>query len=65
MKIRLDLSKTQWARVSDILGNLGLITLTSAVIPALLEQFNILLAILGVVITSLFWYASIIVARRY
>lgn len=59
------LTKNQWARISEILGNFGILTFGTAVIPTILDKFNILLAILGIVITALFWYASIMAARRY
>lgn len=64
-KIRITLTEAQWQRISEILGNFGILTFGTAVVPAILDKFNIFLAILGIVVTVLFWYASIIAARKY
>lgn len=62
---KIVLTKNQWARISEILGNFGLLTIGIIVVPAILEKSSILLAILGVVMTALFWYASIATAKKY
>ena len=63
--LKITLTKNQWSRLSEILGNFGLLTIASVVIPALQGESNILLVILGVVAAILFWYASLITARKY
>lgn len=63
--IEITLTKNQWARISEILGNFGLLTVGSIVIPAFQEKSSIILVVLGIVVAGMFWYTSIISAKKY
>lgn len=63
--LKVVLTKHQWQRFSELLGNLGLLTLASVVIPYLLNEFNLVIALFGLVISFLAWYASIVLAKKY
>ena len=62
--MRLVLTKSQWARISELLGNLGLLTIATIVLPYILDKPNSLQAVKGVAITIGFWYISLIAARK-
>ena len=63
MKFRF--TKHQWERISEILSNLGLLMAASLIIPFTFENLNITKVIWGVVISTIFWYISIIFAKKY
>ncbi len=63
--MKLAFTKTQWERVSEILGNLGILTAGSIILPFILERLDPTKIVWGIVITSIFWYASIIFAKKY
>ena len=63
--LKIVLTKHQWQRASEILGNLGLLSLASVVIPFLLERFNLWIVIFGLVFSGITCYASIVLARKY
>lgn len=59
------LTENQWQRISELLGNLGLLTLASLVIPYITDKPNSLNVVAGLVMTTGLWYASIVTARKY
>lgn len=61
----ITLTKNQWARISEILGNGGLLVLGSAAIPFLLDKSDLLGAIRGLSLAIGLWYASVVSARKY
>lgn len=61
----IKLTKNQWERLSEILGNLGLLVLGAVVIPYFFDKADILGAIRGLYITGVLWYLSLIAARKY
>lgn len=63
--LKIKLTKSQWERISDILGSLSLVSVASVVIPYVLDKPNLFLAFFGIVITIILWYASVVVARKY
>ena len=62
---KIILTKHQWQRFSEILGNLGLLTFASSVIPNLINELDLALAASGLLISFYFWYISLVAARRY
>ncbi len=62
--MKISLTKKQYERISEILGNLGLVSLTSIVIPYWLGNLNISLVISGLVLTFISWYTSVVFARK-
>lgn len=60
----ITLSKQQWQRLSEILGNLGLVFLASVVLPYILEEPKLLTIISGLILVAISWVGSIIVAGK-
>ncbi len=48
MKIKF--TKSQWQRISELLGNIGILSISSVIIPALFDKQNYQDVILGLVI---------------
>ncbi|HCB23151.1 hypothetical protein A3B42_04425 [Candidatus Daviesbacteria bacterium RIFCSPLOWO2_01_FULL_38_10] len=65
MSLQITLTKSQWARISEILGNGGLLGFGSIVIPAVFDIFNWMMIVLGLLAGSTLIYLSILSARRY
>lgn len=63
--MNIQLTKNQWARLSEILGNLGLAALVSLVVPSFIGQPNNVMIISGLVITSISWYTSLLLGKKY
>lgn len=63
--MRIHLTKSQWARVSELSGNGGLLVLGSIVIPFLLGEPDLPGVIRGLVIALFLWYISLYTARKY
>lgn len=62
--MKISLTKRQYARISEILGNLGLVSLASIVVPYWFSDQNIIFVISGLVMTFASWYTSIVFARK-
>lgn len=58
-----EFNQKQVEKLSDIFEDIGLVVLASVVIPSFLDRFNLHLILLGLGITSLFWYLSLLVRR--
>lgn len=65
MRFKIKFTKSQWSRLSEIAGNLGLLSIASLVIPYLLDKLNFTNVILGIALAVGMWYASLVSARRY
>lgn len=63
--LKIVLTKNQWERISEVLGNLGLLTIASLILPFVFENLNVAKIIWGIVLTAVFWYISIIIAKKY
>lgn len=49
----------QLNKLADISANIGLLMLASAVIPTLLEEFNLFLLLSGGLLSVFFWIVSL------
>lgn len=63
--MKISLTESQWERISEILGNLGLLVLASLVLPFILGNSDASKLIWGIVVTGVFWYISIVLAMKY
>lgn len=63
--MRIVLTRNQWGRISELLGSLGIAILASTSIPALFDNFNLRVVILGLLMGSISVYLSILSARKY
>lgn len=63
--MKIILTKNQWERFSEILGNLGIVVFGSTLIPLLFDQKELLGDIRGLYIAAVLWYVSISTARKY
>lgn len=57
------LNKHQLEKLSDIASDVALVSLASVVLPAILDKFNIILVVLGLLATAGFWVFSIWLRR--
>lgn len=57
------LNKRQLDKLSDIVSDVALLSLASVVLPAILDKFNPLLIVLGLLTTILLWSVSIKLRR--
>ena len=57
------LSDAQFNKLSDILANIGLLTLGSTVIPALFTEFNLIALLSGAVLSALIWISTLWLVR--
>ncbi len=57
------LNNKQLDKLSDIASDVGLISLASVVLPAILDRVNLVLVVLGLLATSGFWSFSIWLKR--
>ncbi len=65
MRLRIKFTKNQWAKLSDIASNLGILSASSVVVPAIIDKPNSQGLILGVIATLGFWYLSLFFAKKY
>ena len=63
-KMSTKFRKKQYARISEILGNMGVLSFASIVIPFLLDGSSIQSVIWGVTIALVLWYYSLDFARK-
>ncbi len=63
--MKIALTATQWERFSEILGNLGIVVVTSTLLPLIFDQKELLGDVRGLYIAAILWYFSIITARKY
>jgi hypothetical protein len=63
-KIGIATTKKQWARASEILGNIGILSFVSIGFPLFSDGFNFKRIVLGIVISMVFWYYSFYTARK-
>lgn len=56
-------SKKQINKLSDITSDIALISLASVVLPALLDELNIVKVVLGLIITIMLWIISLHLTR--
>lgn len=63
--LTIKLTKNQWARISEVFGNLGLVSVASIVLPSLMDKQNFLNTLLGLFSMIIFWYISLVTARGY
>lgn len=61
---KITLTKKQWERLSEILGNLGLVFFASVVLPYILEQPKLPNVISGLVLAVGCWIASILLSNK-
>jgi hypothetical protein len=57
------LSIKQLEKLSDISSDVGLISLASVVLPAVLDRLNPIMLVLGLIATIFFWVFSIWLRR--
>lgn len=57
------LNEHQLEKLSDIASDSGLVALASVVLPAILDKFNPILVVSGIVTTGGFWIFSIWLRR--
>lgn len=58
-----ELNKRRLEKLSDIASDVGLVTLASVVLPAVLDRFNSILAFFGLIATVGFWGFSLWLRR--
>jgi hypothetical protein len=55
----ISLSKKQRGKLSDIFGNLGLLSASSIIVPVVLENFNFYILSAGALVSITFWILSL------
>ncbi len=64
--MRITLNEPQIDRLSELAENIGLVTLGSFVLPAVIEnEFNILLLVVGLPLSVGFWIYSLWLLRTF
>jgi len=58
-----NLSKKQIEKLSDIISDIGLISLAAVVIPSVLDKFDLKRIIVGLLISLILWIVSIRLKR--
>lgn len=58
-------TKSQWERISEIISNLGIVSVVAFIIPYFSGESDIFKMISGVVLSCGLWYISLVAARRY
>jgi len=62
--MRIKLNESQIDRLSELTENIGLITLGSIVLPAIIEkEFNLWLLVVGLPLSASFWIYSLWLLR--
>lgn len=61
---KIILTKNQWSRLADILGNLGLVFFASVVLPYILDKPETWIVIWGSILTIISWYGSMAAEKR-
>ena len=59
----LKLNEKQLEKMSDIAGDLGLVSIASVVLPFVFDKFNAMAVLLGSLATIIFWLISIWLRR--
>lgn len=60
----MKLTKAQFRKISDISSDIAQVSLASVVIPFLLDQQEPMLVLLGIGICTIFWSASLYLAKN-
>ncbi len=63
MKRRMKLTSSQLKKLSDICADIAQIALGSVAIPFLLNEFQPVLALCGILLSLAFWYASLVLMK--
>lgn len=58
-----ELNKSQLDKLSDICSDSGILSVGSIAVPALFDKFNILLAVVGTLLTIILWIVSLWLRR--
>ncbi len=64
LQFQVKLTKKQWERVSEILGNLGILAFASVGFPFVLNNMSLLGIAWGLLAGIILWYYSILSAER-
>lgn len=62
--MQLKFTKTQWFRLSEILGNLGLVFFAGVVLPYILGNKNLITIVAGLILSFTSWMSSLIIAKK-